>query len=87
LRANAVSYALAKQDASGLSFGKKQQTQPPRVGDDVAALVKKGVPVFYVEEDLAERGIDKNALHEGLQAVSRGGLAKLFAGYDCIWHW
>ena len=53
LRANAVSYALKKQDASGLSFGKKQQTQPPRVGDDVAALVKKGVPVFYVEEDLA----------------------------------
>src|SRR6185436_2241405 len=57
LRGNAVNYAVRGQDASGLAFGAKRQTQPPRLEDDVAKLLGKGVEVAYVAEDAVERGL------------------------------
>ncbi|HEY2901140.1 MAG TPA: DsrE family protein [Polyangia bacterium] len=87
LRGNAVNYAVKTQDASGLSFGDRPQTQPPRIADDLAKLGPKGVDVFIVEEDAALRGIERGELIDGLQTVSRAALPKLFAGYDQIWHW
>jgi intracellular sulfur oxidation DsrE/DsrF family protein len=87
LRGNAVNYAVTGQDASGLAFGDKRQTQPPRVDEDVAKLTTKGVRVYVVEEDVADRGIDSGQLMTGLSAVSRASLPKLFAEYDQVWHW
>jgi len=87
LRGNAVSYAVKGQDASGLSFGGKTQTQPPHLDDDVAKLIGKGVDVYVVEDDVAERGLERSELIAGLKTVPRNGLAKLFAGFDQIWHW
>ncbi|OLE68636.1 MAG: hypothetical protein AUI36_05330 [Cyanobacteria bacterium 13_1_40CM_2_61_4] len=87
LRGNAVNYAAKGQDASGLAFGAKKQTQPPRIADDVAKLVEKGCQVYIVEEDVAERGLERGDLISGLKPVSRSGLPKLFASYDRIWHW
>jgi sulfur relay (sulfurtransferase) DsrF/TusC family protein len=87
LRGNAVNYAVKGQDASGLSFGEKRQTQPPRLADDVAKLIEKGVEVFVVENDVSERGLERGDLISGLKPVSRAGLPKLFASYDQIWHW
>jgi sulfur relay (sulfurtransferase) DsrF/TusC family protein len=87
LRGNAVSYAVKGQDASGLSFGGKAQTQPPHLDEDVAKLIGKGVDVYVVEDDVAERGLERNELIAGLKTVSRAGLPKLFAAYDQIWHW
>jgi hypothetical protein len=87
LRGNAVNYTVKGQDASGLSFGGRAQTQPPHPDEDVAKLIGKGVEVFFVEEDAAERGLERNELIAGLKPVSRGGLPKLFDGYDQIWHW
>ena len=87
LRGNAVNYAAKGQDASGLAFGAKKQTQPPRIADDVAKLVEKGCQVYIVEEDVAERGLERGDLISGLKPVSRNGLPKLFASYDRVWHW
>lgn len=87
LRGNAVNYGVKGQDASGLSFGSLSQTQPPKLADDVAKLVGKGVEVYIVEEDLADRGIDASTLVDGLKSVSRKGVAELVAKYDHIWHW
>jgi len=87
LRGNAVSYAVKGQDASGLSFGGKTQTQPPHLDEDVAKLIGKGVDVYVVEDDVAERGLERSELIAGLKTVPRNGLAKLFAGFDQIWHW
>jgi hypothetical protein len=87
LRGNAVNYGVKGQDASGLSFGGKAQTQPPRPDEDVAKLIGKGVDVFFVEEDAADRGLERGELIAGLKPVSRGGLPKLFESYDQIWHW
>ena len=87
LRANAVNYGVSSQDASGLSFGTRKQTQPPQLAEDIAKLLDQGVSVYVVEEDLAERGIDTGELVPGLKSVSRRDVAKLFAAYDRIWHW
>jgi hypothetical protein len=45
LRGNAVNYAVRGQDAGGLVCGDWRQTQPPRIADDIEALVAKGVSV------------------------------------------
>ena len=87
LRGNAVNYAVKGQDASGLSFGGKAQTQPPRIDEDVAKLVQKGVEVFLVEDDAAERGLERSDFVAGVKPIARAGLPKLIAGYDQIWHW
>src|SRR3989337_1418355 len=57
LRGNAVNYAVKNQDASGLTFGMASQTQPPRIAQDVASLIAKGVTVYMVAEDVVDRGI------------------------------
>jgi sulfur transfer complex TusBCD TusB component (DsrH family) len=87
LTSNAVNYAVRGQDASGLSFGDRRQTSPPRIGEDVAGLGVKGVRVFVVAEDLAARGIELRELVEGVTPLTRGGLAELCGSYRQVWHW
>jgi intracellular sulfur oxidation DsrE/DsrF family protein len=87
LRGSAVNYAAKGQDASGLSFGGKQQSHPPHIEEDVTKLIGKGVDVYVVEDDVAARGLERNDLVAGVKPVSRGGLSKLFANYDHVWHW
>src|SRR5262245_53390248 len=87
LRGNAVNYGVKTQDASGLAFGDKKQTQPPRLADDVAKLVEKGLDVYVVSDDIADRGLERTDLIAGLKPVSRDELPKLFAKYDLVWHW
>lgn len=87
LRASAVNYAVKGQDASGLQFGDKKQTQPPRLDEDLTKLIGKGIDVYVVDDDVGERGLERSELIAGVKSVSRGGLPKLYAGYDQIWHW
>src|SRR5437660_12370513 len=87
LAGNAVNYAVKGQNASGLSFGAKKQTQPPKPDEDVARLIGKGVEVYVVEDDAAERGLERAQLIEGVKPVSRAGLPKLYGSYDRLWRW
>ena len=87
LRGNAVNYGLRGQDASGLAFGEWRQTQPPRLADDIAGLIGKGVDVYYVQEDAVARGISKPTLVEGLKPVTRNEIAALLGSYARVWHW
>ena len=87
LRGNAVNYAVKGQDASGLSFGGRKQTQAAKIDREVAKLVEKGVEVALVADDAAERGLERTAFIDGVRTVSRGELPKLFAGYDRIFRW
>lgn len=86
LRGNAVNYVVRGQDASGLSFGEWKQTEPPRLADDVANLIGKGVNVYYVEDDAAARGLN-DGLVDGVKSVSQAGIAALVSSYDQVWHW
>lgn len=87
LRGNAVNYAVKGQDASGLMFGERRQTQPPRIDEELMKLVTKGVKVFLVEDDVAERGVQRAELIEGIEPIPRARLPQLLASYDQVWHW
>src|SRR5262245_44085140 len=88
LKGHAVNYAVKDQDASGLAIGAWKQTQPPSLAQDVADLIaKRSIPVYVVEEDAAERGIERHELVAGVKPIGRAGVPKLFAGFDHIWHW
>jgi len=87
LRGNAVNYPVRGQDASGLTFGERAQTQPPRLADDVAKLVGKGARVLVCAEDLAERGLKPDELIDGVVMVQRREIPGLLGEYDHVWHW
>jgi sulfur relay (sulfurtransferase) DsrF/TusC family protein len=87
LRANAVNYAVNNQEAAALQFGDWKQTHPATVNQDVAGLITKGIEVYVVEEDLAERGLERTDLITNLKFVNRAGVAKLFNDHHRIWHW
>lgn len=87
LRQSAVNYGVKGQDASGLVFGRKRVAHPPQLNRDLADLMKKKVPVYVVSEDLAERGIEKDSLLEGLQLISWNEVPKLLETFDFVWHW
>ena len=88
LRGNAVNYAIAGQGAPGLTVGDWKQTQAPGMDRDVTHLIEnRKIPVYVVEEDLAERGIASSELVSGIKLLSRGALPRLFAEYEIISHW
>lgn len=87
LRANAVNYAVRGQDASGLRFGDVELAHPPTIDRDLDALIGKGVPVYYVEEDARERGIPEARLVDGAKPISRRELPSMLEGFDQVWHW
>ena len=87
LRANAVSYAIKGQDASGLAFGDIKMTRPPEIDKDVERMIDKGVPVYLVKEDAEDRGLSNGNLIAGIKKISRSGLPTLFNQHDQIWHW
>lgn len=87
LRNSAVNYAVAGQNAAGLAFGERRQSQPPRIGDDLARIVSKGMRVYVVEDDLGERGIASPDILPGMQLIGADQLPRLIADYDTVWNW
>ena len=87
LSGNAVNYAVMAQGVPPLMFGDKVQKHAPRIAEQVASLVAKGVQVMVVRECLAARGIDEEELMDGLTLVKQGALPKVMNGYDQVWHW
>jgi sulfur relay (sulfurtransferase) DsrF/TusC family protein len=87
LRGNAVNYAVKGQDASGLTFGAAKQAHPPTIAEDIVKLIDKGVRVCFVQDDAAERGLERSDLVAGVEPVARAQLAKLFDEYQQIWAW
>ncbi len=87
LRANAVNYASKGQDASGLAFGEAKLGHPPEIDKDIEKMIQKGVPVYVVQEDVKDRGLEDKELIGGIQKVSKQNLPELLDQYDHVWHW
>jgi hypothetical protein len=87
LSGNAVNYAVRGQDASGLAFGDVTVANPPVLDNDVADLVAAGVPVYYVADDVAERGIPEERLIAGLKPTASREVPQLLAQADLVWRW
>jgi sulfur transfer complex TusBCD TusB component (DsrH family) len=87
LRGSAVNYAVKSQDASGLSFGARKQSNPPNIAGDVEQLLAKGIELYVVEDDVAERGLERVDLISGIKPVSKAKLPELLEQYARVWHW
>src|SRR5215208_3416290 len=87
LRGNATNYAVRGQDASGLRFGRASLAVPPELDRDVGHMIKQGMPVYAVAEDLEQRGILPSDLVPGVTRVSHRELARLFDEHESVWHW
>jgi hypothetical protein len=87
LRGAAVNYCVAGQDASGLAFGDRKQTQPPDVAGDLTKLIARGVAVHAVETDVTARGLSPGQLIGGVRLVKPSALPDLFEQYDLVWQW
>ena len=87
LRGNAVNYAVKAQSVPPLSFGARTQKSAPHLADDISGLIGKGIEVYIVKEDLAERGLDDEELISGLKPLGRGELPGLLEQHDQVWHW
>ena len=87
LSGNAVNYAVMAQGVPPLMFGDKVQKHAPRIAEQVASLIAKGVQVMVVRECLKARGIDEEELMDGLTLVKQGALPKVMNDHDQVWHW
>ncbi len=87
LRANSVNYAVRGQEAPELRFGNTAAARPPKLDEDVAGLIERGVPVYYLTEDLEARGISTDRLIDGVKGIGMGELPAMLDGFDQVWHW
>ena len=87
LRGNAVNYSVEGQDAGGLSFGTVPFGGPAVIEHDLTSMMKEGIKVYAVKEDLESRGIDSSRFLKGIQPISSQEIASLFDSFDQIWHW
>ena len=87
LRGNAVNYATKKQDPSGLAFGDRKQTRPPRIHEDLSSLAKKGVAVLAVHEDVGHYGLKRDDLIPEVELVPKTRLPQLIDEFDRVWWW
>jgi sulfur transfer complex TusBCD TusB component (DsrH family) len=86
LRGNAVNYAV-RQACPELTIGAMTIHHTARPNDDLAKLEAKGAKVFVVQEDLDDRGIDKQRCVATAQPIRRADIADLLEEHDQIWHW
>ena len=49
--------------------------------------MEKGVKVYVIEEDLAERGLGNEPRIDGVALITRGGVPSLMDAHDQVWHW
>src|SRR4249919_2099210 len=74
LRGAATNYAVRDQNARGLEFGELTQSQPPDIALEVRALIRKGVRVFVLTDELIARGIRRNETLEDLGFIAKSEL-------------
>lgn len=88
LRANAVNYAVTGQGAPGMCVGEWKQTGAPKMDRDVADLIeKRKMTVYVIEEDLAQRGIEKGELMSGIELLPRSRLPGLCEEHAVVSLW
>ena len=87
LRGPAVAYAVKNQSVHTLHIGGVKTGHPPRLDQDLAKLMEKGVPVHVVKEDAQERGIEEADALPGIQWIERAGVAGLFREAERVLAW
>jgi hypothetical protein len=86
LRGNAVNYLNKRQRVEALRIGDRHLGHPPKLVEDVEAFIKAGIPVYYVEEDAGERGLERSDFVAGGKPLARLGVASFIASFDRVLH-
>ncbi|HWK53425.1 MAG TPA: DsrE family protein [Hyphomicrobiales bacterium] len=87
LSGHAAYYAVQRGTQPALTLGDWRQTQPANLTRDLGNLVARDVPVYVVDEDLEERGLQQLPLLDGVRRIARRELADLYDSVDQVWHW
>ena len=87
LSGHGVQYAALRKLQPALSIGLWQQSQPADIYRDLTNLIEHRVPVYVVDEDLSERGLDQQSLIAGIKSISRNQLVDIYEQADQVWHW
>ncbi|MGE0172690.1 MAG: DsrE family protein [Oligoflexales bacterium] len=87
LTGNAVNYAVKSQNPQALHFGTGEIPHPNHFQEDLKNFKKTGANVFFLKDDLEERGIKATELIKEIEGISRAQLARFVDQYDHIWHW
>jgi hypothetical protein len=87
LRGNAVNYLARRQHADPLRCGQEEVARPPRMAELISSLAGAGVAMYYVEEDVGERGLAIADLVDVARPVARRALAKFVASFPRVLHW
>jgi sulfur relay (sulfurtransferase) DsrF/TusC family protein len=83
----AVNYPVRGQSVKPVQIGGREQSHAPDVHGQISGFVGNGSSVYVVEEDLADRGIDRRRLLQEVKVIPRDELPKLLSRYDQVWHW
>jgi sulfur relay (sulfurtransferase) DsrF/TusC family protein len=86
LRAGAVSY-LVRHECPPLEIGTLAIKHPVQPNEDIGRLKAKGVKIFTIREDLAQRGIPEANCVGVVQMMNQKDIPALLDAYDQIWHW
>jgi len=87
LTGNAVNYLVKDQNPKPLNFGSGSIPFPNKFHEDLQNLVKEGAKLFYMQDDVQDRGINQDTLINEAEGINRSQLAKFIDGYENIWHW
>ena len=87
LKGNAVNYLDKGQETPPVCIGNWQQSHPAQLSSNIELLIKKNVSVFYVKEDLQDRGIEIVGIISDAEGLSKSGLAKFYSSYDLVFQW
>jgi hypothetical protein len=87
LTGNAVNYATTGHSSKPLKLGGGEIAHPMDPNVDIKRAAGFGCTTFFVKEDAQERGIEPSMLMDGVEGISRDGLADFVDKFDDVWHW
>jgi len=87
LTEDAVNYGVRGQEGTGIKIAGAPVQPGFLIETDVKSVQEAKIPVYALQEDLAERGIEQGELVAGIKLMSRRELGKFIDQFDTIWNW
>lgn len=83
----AVNYGVRGQEGTGIEIAGGRVQPGFLIESDIKAVGEAGIPVYALEEDLAERGIARSDVLENVKLLSRRDYGKFIDQFDTVWNW
>lgn len=87
LSGSAVYYAVLKQRQPAIVIGSWVQQEPADIPGDLGRILAQDIPVYVLDEELAERGLHVGMLRQRVQMIDRKRLVVLYNQADQVWQW